>query len=701
MDLASFVTNFLIFTGALLMAFNIKKFKDIADLLRRTATTQYTTLKPLLLFHHFLIVSFFVGYIVVLIALNSTELSVGNLFVGIIFISGSVFVLLGTFLQKKMIESMEKAYRDAIGANKKLFNNEKILTDTNVSLTQEIERHRITEANLQRSYDTQTVVNQILKESLTDTSIMEVVNHSLDLLLSLPWLAFEFQGSIHLVDDTPDVLVLKAQRGFSKELEEKCRRIPFGTCLCGRAAVKRETVYAANIDARHDILFDGIQDHGHYCIPILAKGVTIGIINIYLKPGHKRDEWEEGFLKAVANTLAIILVQHRADQQKKEIEQRLQQTQKMESIGTLAGGIAHDFNNILSGIFGYIQLAERNLDDPEKVRDKLAQLHKVARRASDLIQQILTFSRNTEYKKLPVKFHTLVQEAARFLRSSIPSSINIVEDISSRGYVMAEPTKIHQIVMNLCTNAAHAMRENGGDLSIILSDIEVEDGTAPDPSLRPGCYVKLEIQDTGTGMPREILDKIFDPYFTTKKVKEGTGLGLSVVLGIVQEHKGYIKTVSKPGQGTSFHLYFPRTFMENDTERPAKKRAKIKGGTERILIVDDEQSILLSISELLKDYGYTVTSFSSAKSAFDAFKKDPGQFDLVITDMTMPEMTGEELSLGILDIRPEFPIILCTGHSDNISKNKALRMGIKKFFQKPVDGTDILILIRKIFEEKK
>jgi|GEM_PF-3027705 len=699
MELASFITNFLIFTGAVIMALNIKKFKDITDLLNRTETTQYDTLKPALLFHHFLIISFFLGYIIVLIALNSTEMSVGNLFVSLIFVSGAVFVLLSIFLQKKMIRSMEKAYWDEIAANKKLSNNEKTLTETNVSLTQEIERHQITEADLKRSHDTQTVVNQILKESLTDTSIMEVVNHSLDLLLSLPWLAFEYQGSIHLVDDVPDVLVLKAQRGFSKELEEKCRFIPFGTCLCGLAAANQETVYASNIDERHEILFHGIQDHGHYCVPILAKGATIGIINIYLKPGHERNEWEEGFLKAVANTLAIILIQHSGEQQKKEIEQRLQRTQKMESIGTLAGGIAHDFNNILSGIFGYTQLAERNLDDPEKVRDKLAQIHKGAKRASDLVQQILTFSRKTKYKKLPVKLYPLVQEATRFLRSSIPASINITEDISSMGYVMAEPTKIHQIVMNLCTNAAHAMKEGGGDLSVSLSDVEVDGGETPDPSLRPGCYVKLEIRDTGTGMTREIMDKIFEPYFTTKTIKDGTGLGLSVVLGIVQEHKGYIKTSSKPGQGTVFQLYFPRIFIENDAEMPLKKSMEIRGGTERILIVDDEQSILFSISELLKEYGYAVTTFLSAKRALDSFKKDPAQFDLVITDMTMPEMTGEEFSLSIMAIRPELPIVLCTGHSDNISKNKALRIGIKKYFQKPVDGNDILIFIRKIFDE--
>ncbi|WDP92214.1 MAG: response regulator [Desulfobacter sp.] len=601
----------------------------------------------------------------------------------------------------KMIRSLDRAYKEAVAANDKLSGNQRQLKDTNRILRAEIENHRVTENRLQRSYDTQTVANRILQEAMTDSSIQEILDHSLDLLLSIPWLAFESQGSIHLVGDEPGILVLKAQRGFPEALEKQCRSIPFGKCLCGRAALERKIVYAAHIDRRHEISFPGIQDHGHYCIPLVAKAETLGILNIYLKPGHERSEWEEDFLMAAANTLAVVIVQRRGEVQKKEIEQRLLQSQKMESIGTLAGGIAHDFNNILSGIFGYTQLAERCLDDPEKAKDRLAQIYRGASRASDLIQQILTFSRKAEYKKVPVKLREVVEEVTGFLRSSLPASIDIIQEITSKSYVMAEPTKIHQIVMNLCTNASHAMRENGGQLHLTLTDVGLDSQAVTQfPDMPKGDYVRLEVRDNGVGMEKEVLDKIFEPYFTTKKIKEGTGLGLSVVLGIVQEHKGYIQADSTPGKGTAFQLFFPKVSTGNSGEKGAvRKDFDIPGGAEHILIVDDEKSILDSTSELLRDYGYHVSEFSTPGQALSQFLDTPGGFDLVITDMTMPVMSGEELALKILEASPHMPVLLCTGYSDKISKNKALRMGIRKFVQKPVVGEELLAMIRKILDE--
>ncbi len=701
MDLIYFTTSFLIGIGAIIMALNIIKFHGVIQILKNIDQLQYNSLRPILLFHHALIVSFFAGYIAVLIAINSTQMSIGNFFVSIIFFSGAVFVLLGIVLQKRMIKSIEAIYKEALIANKNLSLNQQELSRTNLSLKQEIKKTKDTEATLQRSYDTQKIVNQILRKSLTGASIPEVVDHCLDLVLSLPWLSFDAQGCIYLVEEKSDVLVLKTHRGFSDELQKECKRIPFGKCLCGLAALKQEPVFSSHIDARHDILLPGTPDHGHYCIPILSKGSTIGIINIYVKPGHIRKEREENFLKAVANTMAIILMQHYAEEQKNEMATRLQHSQKMESIGTLAGGIAHDFNNILSGIFGYAQLAEKNIGNRDKVRNHLHQIDKGAHRASDLIQQILAFSRKSGSKKTPIRLNLIVKEAISFLRSSMPATISIHESIDSKAYIKADATGIHQIMMNLCTNAFHAMKQTGGKLSVSLSEVTIN--TPHDVSnlnITPGPYLELKISDTGHGIPQEIQNKIFEPYFTTKKVKEGTGLGLAVVLGIVQAHKGRIKLESHAGKGSTFHIYFPQ-FVERRTskEDSGEKEIEIQGGTEKILMVDDEKSILMSTSALLKDYGYAVDSFSDSTAAFEAFKTAPDTFDLIITDMTMPAMTGEELSLKIFDLKKEVPIILCTGYSDNISKNKALKLGIKKYLQKPIDNRQLLVLIRKIFDE--
>jgi len=704
MNFIVFFTNALICTGAIIMALNIKKFHTIMGMLNNISKLEYASLKHLLWLHHILIISFFLGYLIVLFAINSTGINISNLFVSVIFFFGAIFVLLGIILQKRMITSMEAAYQDTLKMNERLSMQQKELKLTNLSLQQVIDEHKNTETDLQRSYDTQTIVNRLLKESLTDASVMDIVNLCLDLVLSLPWLSFESQGCIYLVEDNPNELVMKAHRGFSEDLQTTCATVKLGTCLCGRAAASQKTIFTSHIDEQHDIIITGAEDHGHYCLPIQAKGVMLGLINIYVEPGHKRNVWEETFLNAVANTMAIILIQHYGEAQNKSMEERLSQSQKMESIGTLASGIAHDFNNILSGIFGHAQLAGMNLDkdqdNTDKIKRSLTQIHGGAKRASDLIQQILTFSRQTEYEKSPIKLYLVVKEVLKFMRSSIPTTIQIKENIISKETVKADPTQIHQIVMNLCTNASHAMQEKGGDLSVSLTQISVHgEHDIADLVVQPGEYLRLEISDTGHGMTPEILKKIFDPYFTTKRISEGTGLGLAVVLGIVEEHSGYIKVESRPTKGSTFKVYLPILEENPDTDVSTKQEVPLTGGSESILLVDDENSILSSTTELLQDFGYSVTAFLDPVLANNAFKDNPDNFDLLITDMTMPKITGDKLCSNVLAIRKEFPIILCTGYSDKISKNSALEIGIKEYLQKPIDSQDLIILIRDILDE--
>lgn len=631
-----------------------------------------------------------------------SKLNISIWVVSVLFFTLLMVILFKAGRNTLIKELAEKALRAAHEKLEKAVDERTAdLKRTNQSLIHEIEERTCTEDSLQKSYDTQKIINELLQESLQDSPLEDIMDLCLDLVISLPWLSFESMGCIFLVGEDPDVLIMKAQTGLSAELEALCSNVAFGQCLCGRAAKKQETVFASNIDPRHDLLLPGTPDHGHYCVPMTAKGKTLGVINIYVKPGHNKNEMEIAFLKTVANALSGILIQRYGEKQKQEIEKRLNQSHKMEAIGTLAGGIAHDFNNILSGIIGHAQLTSMNLDNPDKATSHIDQIHNGAKRATDLIQQILTFSRQTEHDKKPVRLYLVIKEALKFIRSSFPSNIRISEEISSREMVKADPTQMHQVLMNLCTNAYHAMQETGGELSVRLSEVarEPEDTPADDKWPAKDHFLKLEVSDTGMGIPRKIRNKIFEPYFTTKKIGEGTGLGLAAVLGIVEGHGGRIHVESEPGSGTSIQIYLP--ILKERTERTdsVSEKIKIQGGDEKIMVVDDENSILEYYSDFLERYGYQVKAFSGSVGALKTFQQDPDGYDLLITDMTMPDMTGDVLAAKVLEIRKDFPIILCTGYSKRLSKSEATIAGIRKYHQKPVEGNDLLHSIRTLLDQ--
>jgi PAS domain S-box-containing protein len=387
--------------------------------------------------------------------------------------------------------------------------------------------------------------------------------------------------------------------------------------------------------------------------------------------------------------------------EQKKIAAQLQRAQKLEAIGTLAGGIAHDFNNILSGIFGYSQLAKNHLDNPKRTEKDIDQIIKGAHKATDLVQQILTISRKSIHKKQPLSAHLVIKEALKLLRATIPATIQIKEAIFSKATVIADPTKIHQVIMNLCTNAYHAMLETGGILSVGLKEIKFsqKDGI-PGSNIEPGNYLKLEVSDTGHGIESPIMEKIFEPYFTTKEPDKGTGLGLAVVFGIVQEHKGHITVYSEPGLGTTFHVYLPIVDKSSDPYMK-KKEEFVVSGSERILFVDDEENLLRTVKELLEELGYRVNSFQNGTQAFEAYKEDPDCFDIVVSDMTMPGMTGLDLAKKILQLRPTQPVVLCTGHSELINRKKALKIGISDYYEKPVIISELAKVIRTVIDKAK
>ena len=393
---------------------------------------------------------------------------------------------------------------------------------------------------------------------------------------------------------------------------------------------------------------------------------------------------------------------NKAQETVQRVEAQLRQSQKMEAIGTLAGGIAHDFNNILSGIFGYAQLAEMNLDGSEKVKRYIGQIVKGAQRATALVQQILTFSRQKETEKHPIKAYLQVKEALKLLRSSIPSTIEIKETIGTRSMILADPTKIHQIVMNLCTNAYHAMMDKGGILKVSLKDIEIsEPKHKGDKNIALGKYLQLQVSDTGHGMDNETLEKAFDPYFTTRRAGEGTGLGLALVNAIVEEHDGFLEVSSTPDKGTNFYIYFPITEQETNHKQIKNDMASVFEGNESIMMVDDEEDIRLCYKMILEGYGYKVHSFQNGIDAFNDFQKNPHQFDLIITDMTMPGMTGIELLQKIHEVREDIPSILCSGFSGLVNDEKAIQMGVSRYLMKPVLKNDLASAIRELIDKKK
>jgi PAS domain S-box-containing protein len=389
--------------------------------------------------------------------------------------------------------------------------------------------------------------------------------------------------------------------------------------------------------------------------------------------------------------------------EKKQMEQRLVQSEKMEAIGTLAGGIAHDFNNILSGILGYAQLGKTNIDNPGKLSRHLEQIIKGSQRAAELVRQILTVSRQYEYEKKPLQICVVVKEVLKLIRATIPAFVEIREDINCESIILADPSQIHQIIMNLCTNAYQSMPDTKGTLSVVLKNIKItEKDSFSGFDIKPGDFLKLEISDTGKGMDKHTLEKVFDPYFTTKEIGKGTGLGLALVHGIVQEHKGFIQVDSEPGKGSCFRIFFPVVEKKTESVTPmVSKTLKLSTGTESIMVVDDEKSIRCSTRELLEDCGYKVSVFLNGREAFDDFQRNPDKYDLIITDMTMPEMTGDILARKILEIKPGLPIILCTGYSDRITQDQVYKIGIMRYIQKPLINDDIAVIIRDVLDEKK
>ena len=381
--------------------------------------------------------------------------------------------------------------------------------------------------------------------------------------------------------------------------------------------------------------------------------------------------------------------------------EELQRIKHLESVGVLAGGIAHDFNNILASIYGFTDLAILKSGNDPIIDKELHQIRKASQRGKDLVQQILTLSRKQEENRQPIQISSVFKETLKLLRSTLPSSIIIHQEISSRATVLADTTQMHQLVMNLCTNAFQAMDRSTGEISITLHDISVNaaESLTDEFVLKPGNYVKLTVRDTGTGMDEETVKRIYEPYFTTKEVGKGTGLGLSVVHGIIKSHSGKISVTSQPGKGTTFTVYLPAAGIEAVPEHETGEQLTLRG-EERVMVVDDEEDIRQSVQEYLSRFGYTVEVFTNGREALDAYLKAPTTWDIIVTDLTMPEMTGIDLAHEVRKEDSALPVILCSGYSETINNGDIANLSPCTFIQKPLPMNDLLKSVQGMLKKR-
>lgn len=408
----------------------------------------------------------------------------------------------------------------------------------------------------------------------------------------------------------------------------------------------------------------------------------------------------QGNLRGFRGVDRDITERMQAEKEKEKLEIQLRQSQKMQAIGTLAGGIAHDFNNILGALIGYAVLANDDIPEGTRAHQNQQEVLIAANRAKELIKQILAFSRKDKAKLIPMQIDKIIQEALKLLRSSLSATIQINQEINCNSSIMADETQIHQVLLNLGTNAAHAMAKKGGVLDVILTNVNIDSDTMTCyGNLKQGSYVKLAVSDTGCGISEEIKERIFEPFFTTKEVGKGTGMGLSVVHGIVENHYGVMTIASNPGGGTIFEIFFP--CVEGRENNDVENSGVVPGQGERILFIDDERSVVTMTTLMLQRIDYKVVGETDSIEALKIFQENPYKFDLVITDQAMPKMKGTELAKELMKIRPEIPIILCSGYSENIDSEKAKAVGIKEFFMKPVNREEISQIIREILDKRE
>jgi len=550
-----------------------------------------------------------------------------------------------------------------------------------------------------------------VKQALADLAVQLVgPGQSLaDIARAILATAKELTGSPHgylgVIDAKNGHLVCHA---FTEMMEKGSQELEFAPGsdgrypgLWGQALNERQGFYT-NAPDSHPAALGCPEGHvvvqRFLTVPVLLADQLVGQIAV---ANAERDYTEKDLdlLSRVATPCAQAIKGVRAGEDRERLMAALRQSQKMEAVGTLAGGVAHDFNNMLTPILGYTELVMAKLPPGDTLRHELGEVKKSALRAKDLVRRILAFSRQKGPELICMALQPVLEECLKMLRSTLPATIAFHEDIAADcGQIMADPIQVQQILINLCTNAAHAMEGSGGTLEVSLREIGVNQGdTLAGQECRSGKYLRLVVSDTGCGMEKATLERIFEPYFTTKEQGKGTGIGLALVHGIVKGHGGYLSVYSEPGQGTVFSLYFP-VGCDFDEQSSKAKDTSVPHGSERVLLVDDEEDVLTMLKEMSEHLGYQVTAVSDSTEAYALFHSRPEEFDLVITDQTMPGLTGSVLAQKIFALKPGMPIIICTGFSEALTDGKAKELGLAGYIMKPVVMSDFARIVRRALE---
>lgn len=504
---------------------------------------------------------------------------------------------------------------------------------------------------------------------------------------------FLIEGEVGVYVANDPILSLKRKGDIFGEMSVISSRACSAT-VTAKTDVTVFSIMARGIGKYSDLSSDDLQN---FFYRVFAMVLTEKLSLTTYKA--QQYEFTNRLLEQTKETLEQkILEQQQADKKRRQLEAQLKHSQKLEAIGTLAGGIAHDFNNLLFAMLGYISMAKEDLPEESHVRDDLEEAIKAATRAKDLIQQILTFSRQQEGERQPILISSLAKEALKMIRAFLPATIEIIEDFDNvESAILADPSQIHQIIMNLCTNSGYAMRKTGGVLEVSLSEVEVDAAFASSYELEEGRHLKFTVSDTGHGIRQDDLERIFDPFFTTKPVGEGTGMGLAVVHGIVKNHQGAITVKSEEGVRTTFEIYFP--IIEETIADDTSETETMPKGMENILVIDDDTALLRLEKRILERCGYKVTTAISSLEALEFYKAQPADFDLIISDQAMPKLSGANLAKEIITIRPDAKVILVTGYSSAISASQAKEMGIKEYIMKPIAPHEFSRIVRQVLDE--
>jgi len=561
------------------------------------------------------------------------------------------------------------------------------------------ERKRV-EEEIHSNFFAQFAINMILSESLKNIPLELILQKALNIILSIPWLSFESMGSMHLVEGESNVLVMKAQYNLPEQLKKMCAHVVFGRCLCGRAAQTKKIEFADHIDERHDICYEGMEPHGHYVVPILFGGKTLGVIAVYLKEGHIRDQDEEEFLLTVADTLAGIIVRRQTEDEKEKLQAQLLQSQKMEAIGQLAGGVAHDFNNILTAMIGYGHLLKMKLKEEDPLRSYADHILSLSDRAANLTQSLLTFSRKQIINPRPVDLNEIIKRIDHLLTRIIGEDIQLQTMLSEEDLiVMADPGQIEQVLMNIAANARDAML-GGGLLTINTETVVIDNEFIREHGFgKEGGYALITITDTGAGMDRETRERIFEPFFTTKDVGKGTGLGLAMAYGIIKQHEGHINVYSEPGRGTAFRILLPLIEAQTEEIKHEEMIPPNLTGTETVLLAEDEVAVREFTKNLLKEYGYNVLTAVDGQDAINEFKIYKNKIQIVLLDVIMPNKNGKKAYEEIMQIMPDIKVIFMSGYpGDIIYKQGIIEKGFA-YIEKPVSPAKLLRKIREVLEK--